>query len=57
MIFLFPLPWQIAEGLWVNPGVPEMMQQAEQKSLLHTYGKFWNFWQFDRGMCASPMVF
>ncbi|CAI5475357.1 unnamed protein product [Closterium sp. Yama58-4] len=55
---LFPTPLrcvcirlneQICEGLWVNPGVPETMQQQELKKLVKTYGKFWNTWQFDRG--------
>ncbi|CAI7867702.1 unnamed protein product [Closterium sp. NIES-54] len=41
--------YEICEGLWVNPGVPETMQQQELKKLVKTYGKFWNTWQFDRG--------
>ncbi|GJP47985.1 hypothetical protein CLOM_g7228, partial [Closterium sp. NIES-68] len=41
--------YEICEGLWVNPGVPEVMQQQELKKLVKTYGKFWNTWQFDRG--------
>ncbi|CAI6010261.1 unnamed protein product [Closterium sp. NIES-65] len=41
--------YEICDGLWVNPGVPETMQQQELKKLIKTYGKFWNTWQFDRG--------
>jgi len=41
--------FEIKEGLWVNPGVPEMVQKQELKSLAKTYGKFWCTWQFDRG--------
>ena len=33
----------------MNPGMPEMVQQQELKSLANTYGKFWCTWQFDRG--------
>lgn len=50
---------QVSEGLWVNPGVPEAMQQAEATRLVNTYGKFWNTWQFDRGAwlyCALASV-
>ncbi|CAM6034407.1 unnamed protein product [Sphagnum compactum] len=41
--------YEIKEGLWVNPGVPEVMQKQELKKLAKTYGKFWCTWQFDRG--------
>ncbi|KAG0559744.1 hypothetical protein M758_10G121600 [Ceratodon purpureus] len=41
--------YEIKEGLWFNPGVPELVQQQELKSLAKTYGKFWCTWQFDRG--------
>jgi len=40
---------EINEGLWVHPGVPELVQQQELKPLAKTYGKFWCTWQFDRG--------
>ena len=33
----------------MNPGVPEVVQKQELKSLAKTYGKFWCTWQFDRG--------
>lgn len=35
----------------MNPGVPEVVQKQELKSLAKTYGKFWCTWQFDRGKC------
>jgi hypothetical protein len=41
--------FEIKEGLWVNPGVPEAVQKQELKNLANTYGKFWCTWQFDRG--------
>lgn len=41
--------FEIREGLWVNPGVPETVEKQEVKGLAHTYGKFWCTWQFDRG--------
>lgn len=41
--------YEIKEGLWFNPGVPELVQQQELKKLAKTYGKFWCTWQFDRG--------
>lgn len=40
---------QIASGLWVNTGVPDMIQMAEIKDFGMTYGKFWCTWQVDRG--------
>ncbi|KAJ7570268.1 hypothetical protein O6H91_01G112500 [Diphasiastrum complanatum] len=40
---------EIRTGLWVNPGVPEIVQKQELKKLAPTYGKFWCTWQFDRG--------
>jgi len=40
---------EIKSGLWVNPGVPEMIQKPELKKLAKSYGKFWCTWQFDRG--------
>lgn len=46
--------FEIKEGLWVNPGVPEMVAKQELKGLANTYGKFWCTWQFDRGD-ALPM--
>ncbi|XAR66617.1 hypothetical protein NMG60_11012905 [Bertholletia excelsa] len=36
-------------GLWVNPGVPEMVMKTEMENLAKTYGKFWCTWQVDRG--------
>lgn len=47
---------QINEGLWVQPGVPELVQQQELKKLAKTYGKFWCTWQFDRGMFKSLLL-
>lgn len=41
--------FEIKEGLWMNPGVPEAVQKQELKGLANTYGKFWCTWQFDRG--------
>eukprot|EP00850_Spirogloea_muscicola_P003457 SM000014S00245 [mRNA] locus=s14:238560:240103:+ [translate_table: standard] len=41
--------YEIKTGLWMNPGVPETVQQQELKALAKTYGKFWLTWQFDRG--------
>lgn len=41
--------FEIKQGLWVNPGVPEAMQKAELKKIATTYGKFWCTWQVDRG--------
>lgn len=41
--------FEIKEGLWVNPGVPEVIQKQELKGLASTYGKFWCTWQFDQG--------
>ncbi|KAL2641384.1 hypothetical protein R1flu_008971 [Riccia fluitans] len=41
--------YEIKNGLWVNPGVPEIVQKLELKQLANTYGKFWCTWQFDRG--------
>ncbi|KAI5064691.1 hypothetical protein GOP47_0019386 [Adiantum capillus-veneris] len=41
--------YEIEQGLWVNPGVPEVMQKMELKKLAKTYGKFWCTWQVDRG--------
>ncbi|KAI3800792.1 hypothetical protein L1987_28888 [Smallanthus sonchifolius] len=40
---------EVTSGLWVNPGVPEMIQRKELESMAHTYGKFWCTWQVDRG--------
>ncbi|KAL9146164.1 hypothetical protein ABFS82_13G091900 [Erythranthe guttata] len=40
---------EITSGLWVNPGVPEMIQKPEIRDLAKTYGKFWCTWQVDRG--------
>ncbi|KAF8411099.1 hypothetical protein HHK36_003638 [Tetracentron sinense] len=41
--------YEIKAGLWVNPRVPEMVQQTELQNLAKTYGKFWCTWQVDRG--------
>ncbi|KAF9589175.1 hypothetical protein IFM89_019491 [Coptis chinensis] len=41
--------YEIKAGLWVNPGVPEMVQKTELNNLTRTYGKFWCTWQTDRG--------
>nr|GME07044.1 oil body-associated protein 2A-like [Ipomoea batatas] len=41
--------YEIISGLWVNPGVPEMVQKQELQQLSPTYGKFWCTWQVDRG--------
>ncbi|KAL7129802.1 hypothetical protein ABFS83_13G092200 [Erythranthe nasuta] len=41
--------YEITSGLWVNPGVPEMIQKPEIRDLAKTYGKFWCTWQVDRG--------
>ncbi|MCO5597828.1 hypothetical protein L7F22_051912 [Adiantum nelumboides] len=41
--------YEIKQGLWVNPGVPDAMQKVELKKLAKTYGKFWCTWQADRG--------
>uniref|UniRef100_A0A1S3Y5S3 Oil body-associated protein 2B-like n=1 Tax=Nicotiana tabacum TaxID=4097 RepID=A0A1S3Y5S3_TOBAC len=41
--------YEIISGLWVNPGVPEMVQKPELENLARTYGKFWCTWQVDRG--------
>lgn len=40
---------EITSGLWVNPGVPEMIQRSDLQDLIPTYGKFWCSWQVDRG--------
>ncbi|EPS61039.1 hypothetical protein M569_13760, partial [Genlisea aurea] len=41
--------YEVTEGLWLNPGVPEMIQKPELKDIAQTYGKFWCTWQVDRG--------
>lgn len=41
--------YEIKSGLWVNPGVPEMVLKPEIDNLAKTYGKFWCTWQIDRG--------
>ncbi|KAI7999751.1 Oil body-associated protein 2A [Camellia lanceoleosa] len=41
--------YEIKSGLWVNPRVPEMVQNSELKDVAKTYGKFWCTWQVDRG--------
>ncbi|XP_058095456.1 oil body-associated protein 2B-like [Magnolia sinica] len=41
--------YEIKAGLWVNPGVPEMIQKPELQNLAKSYGKFWCTWQVDRG--------
>lgn len=41
--------YEIKAGLWVNPGVPELIQKPELRKLAKSYGKFWCTWQFDRG--------
>ncbi|GMP74138.1 hypothetical protein CsSME_00031648 [Camellia sinensis var. sinensis] len=41
--------YEIKSGLWVNPRVPEMVQNSELKDVVKTYGKFWCTWQVDRG--------
>ncbi|CAN6444481.1 unnamed protein product [Victoria cruziana] len=41
--------YEIKSGLWMHPGVPEVVQRAELKNLAKTYGKFWCTWQTDRG--------
>ncbi|KAI3710103.1 hypothetical protein L2E82_39877 [Cichorium intybus] len=40
---------EVTSGLWVNPGVPEMLHRTELENIAHTYGKFWCTWQVDRG--------
>ncbi|KAK9064305.1 hypothetical protein SSX86_015685 [Deinandra increscens subsp. villosa] len=40
---------EVTSGMWVNPGVPEMIQRKELENIAHTYGKFWCTWQVDRG--------
>ncbi|KAD7117856.1 hypothetical protein E3N88_05124 [Mikania micrantha] len=40
---------EVTSGLWVNPGVPEMIQRTELENIAHSYGKFWCTWQVDRG--------
>ncbi|KAL8248253.1 hypothetical protein R6Q59_005121 [Mikania micrantha] len=40
---------EVTSGLWVNPGVPEMIQRTELENIAHSYGKFWCSWQVDRG--------
>lgn len=47
---------QIKEGLWINPGLLEVMQKQELKGLAKTYGKFWCTWQFDRGERAFTLL-
>ncbi|PIA25949.1 hypothetical protein AQUCO_10200012v1 [Aquilegia coerulea] len=46
--------YEIKSGLWINPGVPEMIQKPELQNLTKTYGKFWCTWQVDRG---DPLPF
>lgn len=41
--------YEIKSGLWVSPGVPEMLQKPELREMAKTYGKFWCTWQVDRG--------
>ncbi|XP_010916343.1 oil body-associated protein 2B [Elaeis guineensis] len=41
--------YEIKSGLWVSPGVPEMLQKPELREMTKTYGKFWCTWQVDRG--------
>ncbi|KAK8629305.1 hypothetical protein V6N13_078150 [Hibiscus sabdariffa] len=41
--------YEIKSGLWVNPGIPEMIGKPELESLAKSYGKFWCTWQVDRG--------
>uniref|UniRef100_A0A7N0U2P4 Uncharacterized protein n=1 Tax=Kalanchoe fedtschenkoi TaxID=63787 RepID=A0A7N0U2P4_KALFE len=41
--------YEIKAGLWVNPGVPEMVLMPELNTLAKSYGKFWCTWQVDRG--------
>ncbi|KAJ4787545.1 Oil body-associated protein 2B [Rhynchospora pubera] len=41
--------YEIKTGLWTLPGMPELLQDPEHKSLTKTYGKFWCTWQVDRG--------
>ncbi|KAK1382118.1 Oil body-associated protein 2B [Heracleum sosnowskyi] len=41
--------YEIKSGLWMNPGVPEMMMKPELENLTKSYGKFWCTWQTDRG--------
>lgn len=41
--------YEIKSGLWVNPGIPEMIAKPELGNLAKTYGKFWCTWQVDRG--------
>ncbi|KAI3680852.1 hypothetical protein L6452_35629 [Arctium lappa] len=40
---------EVTSGLWIHPGVPEMIQKTELENIAHTYGKFWCTWQVDRG--------
>ncbi|RVW79041.1 Oil body-associated protein 2B [Vitis vinifera] len=41
--------YEIKSGMWVNPGVPEMIQKPELENIAKSYGKFWCTWQVDRG--------
>ncbi|KAJ3703985.1 hypothetical protein LUZ61_007690 [Rhynchospora tenuis] len=41
--------YEIKSGLWVNPGVPQMLEKPELENMACTYGKFWCTWQVDRG--------
>ncbi|GAB4831510.1 hypothetical protein Ancab_005528 [Ancistrocladus abbreviatus] len=41
--------YEIVSGIWINPGMPELIQKPELQNLARTYGKFWCTWQTDRG--------
>ncbi|KAL4563403.1 hypothetical protein LXL04_027444 [Taraxacum kok-saghyz] len=47
---------EVTSGLWVCPGVPEMLNRTELENLAHTYGKFWCTWQVDRGKTRSSFL-
>ncbi|KAH9618209.1 hypothetical protein KSS87_010875 [Heliosperma pusillum] len=41
--------YEIKSGLWINPGLPGLIENAELQTMAKTFGKFWCTWQVDRG--------